>query len=87
MQGTKPWYASRGVIGPIIVLLCLILSTFGYKIEDADREALTNAVVNIGIAVGAILGIVGRVQATKRIGPAAKTDATGSSESTGNQEE
>ncbi len=69
---TKPWYASKGVIGPIVAGLALLASLFGIKVDAATQAiivdqgvALATAFVTFG---GLVLGIYGRVTATKQIG-------------------
>lgn len=72
IPGTKPWYASKGVLGPIVAGLALIAGLFGVKIDPATQAvivdqgvALVTAAVTFG---GLVLGVWGRVTATKKIG-------------------
>ena len=72
MNGTKSWYASKGIIGPIITLIALLGGFFGVDI-DVDTQAvivdeITAAASAIAAVFGAAVGIWGRVTATKVIG-------------------
>jgi hypothetical protein len=69
---TKPWYASKGVLGPIVAGLALVASLFGVTIDPATQAvivdqgvALLTAAVTFG---GLVVGIWGRISAVRKIG-------------------
>jgi uncharacterized membrane protein len=62
----KPWYASRGVIGGLVVVVAQVAQAIGYQV---DADALTDLVLQGVALVGGLLALVGRVQATRPIGP------------------
>jgi len=63
----KPWYQSKAVIGGAIAVAAGVAGLFGYAITPEDTAAVTDAIVAVGAAVGGILAVVGRLQATKKI--------------------
>lgn len=65
---TKPWYASKGVMGPAVSLVVAILGFFGYTMSEVDAQALITVLVTAATVAGSVTGIVGRVKATKKIG-------------------
>lgn len=62
----KPWYASRGVIGGLMVVGAQLAQVIGYQV---DAAALTDLVLQALALIGGVLALVGRVQATRPIGP------------------
>jgi hypothetical protein len=72
LSGTKPWYASKGVIGPIVATLALIAGFFGIEIDEATQAVIIDqgtALLTAAVAFGGIvLGLIGRVTAAKKIG-------------------
>ena len=71
LEDTKPWYASKAVIGSIISILALAAGAFGLKIDPATQSFIVDQVTGSAAAVvvlaGAAMGIYGRVTATKKI--------------------
>lgn len=71
MLGTKPWYASKGIIGPIVTIAALVAGFFGIDIDTQTQAVVVDELVAAASAivavVGAIVGIWGRVTATKVI--------------------
>lgn len=68
MNETKPFYASKGVIGSLIAVAALGAQMLGFEVTPADQAALNDMIIGgIGIA-GALLAIFGRIAATKKIG-------------------
>jgi len=62
MKSQKPWYLSKGVMGAVFVVGATIAQILGYEIgapESWTTEAL--------ILIGAVVAIIGRVKAVKRI--------------------
>jgi len=69
MEGTKAWWESRGVIGPMVSTLAFGLKlAFGMDIGEAEQAALIDGVLNLVVFGGALLGVWGRIMASKRIG-------------------
>lgn len=66
MQESKPWYQSVTIIGAVVSAIVGILSIFHVNISDLSGD-LTNGLLGLGLLVGTILTIVGRVRANKSI--------------------
>lgn len=66
-QVFKKWYESKSIWGGLITILSIVLGVFGYTLSPEDAELLIGAFAALGAAVGGIVGIVGRVKATKEI--------------------
>lgn len=68
----KKWYLSKGVLGGIVSLLSLIGGFFGYTVDAESQTVIANsAVITITAitgVIGGITAIIGRVQASQRIG-------------------
>ena len=64
---TKAWYLSRGVIGPVLGVVAIAAGLAGYTFGPEDQEALMLAITTIGGAIGNLIGVYGRVKATKKI--------------------
>jgi hypothetical protein len=71
MTEEKPWYLSKGVLGPLVAVVALIAGAFGVKVDAATQALVVDQVigaVSAGVALlGAIVGIWGRITATKVI--------------------
>jgi len=67
MGDTKPWYRSRGVMGPLFAAILAVLDGFGVSF-GLDAEQVTNAALKAGELAGLLVGIWGRVKANTRIG-------------------
>ena len=68
MNGTKKFYASIGVMGPLIGLIVMALNTFVFKgavISEADVTELVNQITAV---IAMLTGIWGRWKASSRIG-------------------
>ena len=68
MTDVKSWLFSKGVWGGLIALIGVLANLFGYTFGLDDQTMLGQQIDNIVTAVGAIIGIYGRVMATKMIG-------------------
>lgn len=69
LAGTKPWYASKTVIGSVVALAGGVLSWLKY---DADAELLADVgdqLFQLVTIVGALVALWGRLRATKKIAP------------------
>ena len=75
MDQTDPkiWYKSRGIVGPLVSLVAIILRTTGIAdLGDEEVNQVTNAVLEITAAAGVFVGIIGRAKATQTIEKAIK---------------
>ena|GEM_PF-324095 len=69
MNGTKAWWQSRGVLGPMVATVAFgVKMVFGVEIGEAEQAALIDGVLNLAVFVGTLLGAWGRIRAAKRIG-------------------
>ena len=68
MNDIKSWITSKTVWGGAIALLATAFQFFGFTLTGADQSALSDAIIQIAQAGGAIFAIYGRVVATKKIG-------------------
>lgn len=67
MNGLKPWYTSKTVLASLVAVGSMLLSAFGYSLDDSTQVALTEMLLQgVGIAAS-LFAIVGRLSATKRI--------------------
>jgi uncharacterized membrane-anchored protein len=62
----KAWYMSKGVWGGIIAIGAAVAGAFGYVLDAEAQAGLADAAVVVAGAVGGVLAIVGRVQASKK---------------------
>ena len=71
MNGSKEWYASRGVWGSLVTIASLIVGLVGIDIDPATQAVLVDNVtagaVAIGTVVGTVMSLIGRLKATKAI--------------------
>lgn len=79
MEGVKSWLTSKGVIGSLVAsastIIMFIGGLAGFQVTPADvteaattLDAIQAAALSIISAVGALVGLWGRISATKRIG-------------------
>ena len=64
---TKPWWASKGTIGAIVAVLALGLGMAGYQVSEDMQSEVVQAVLNVVALAGALVGLVGRLTASKRV--------------------
>lgn len=69
---TKPWYLSRTIWGGVIAILSAILGYFGYQIAPEDQEFLIAGLMGLASFVGGAVAVIGRVKASRQIGPTNK---------------
>ncbi len=62
-NGTKGWWSSKTIWGVIIQLIALGSIQLGYDI--GDQGMWVNAIVG---AIGAVLTVIGRIKAVKKLG-------------------
>ena len=63
MSGTKSWWRSRGVVGPVFAIVIVAANHF-FGLTPEDVEDWVNL---IAVVFGGGTGVVGRVRATERI--------------------
>ena len=67
IMATKKWYESKAIWGSVVAVVSLIGGAFGYAVAPEDQELLAVAFSGIGVAVGNVLAIYGRVKARDQI--------------------
>lgn len=71
MFDTKPIWASRTVLGVVVMLAGLVASAFGYKVDEQTQDVIIDqldAIITAGsVVVGAVIVIYSRLKATKRV--------------------
>lgn len=77
MQGSKGLLASRTFWGAMVTLLSGVAGLFGETIAPAEADAIVTGGSALGLAIGAVLTIWGRMKASKAIGVAALLLAAG----------
>lgn len=70
-QQTKPWYLSKGFVGPLVTALLFSLRNLG--IADIDTDTALGIIYQGAELAGIIAGMAGRVMAKKSLslGPVA----------------
>jgi hypothetical protein len=68
MNDTKKWWQSKGVIGSIVSILALGARFLGYDIDPTAEQQIALIVLEAIAAAGALLALIGRIVADKRIG-------------------
>jgi len=68
MEEGKKWFESRTVWAGIVVLFATAAGAFGFELDVAAQGEITEYIMAVVTAVGALVAIVGRVKATKTIG-------------------
>ena len=64
MVEEKNWYASRTIWGGIIAAAASVFGSFGMSLDAGNQAELTDAVVQLVGAMGAVVAIYGRLNAT-----------------------
>lgn len=67
MQDEKHWYQSKTIWGGLVALGAALGGLFGVEIDAASNEALVAALTNAAAAIGAVVAIIGRLDAVKAI--------------------
>lgn len=65
MTDSKPWFLSKGFIGPLIAVVAIVLENLGVVSLDSDH--VSELVFQFIALVGAALGMIGRAVADKRL--------------------
>jgi len=61
MTETKPWYLSKGFVGPLVTVIALILENLG--IMKIDPSGMSDIILQTIALLGAAVGMVGRAVA------------------------
>lgn len=67
MDDAKTWYQSKTIWGGIVALVAALGGLIGVDLDVATGSALTIALSQAAAAIGAIVAIVGRLEAVKPI--------------------
>jgi len=67
LDGKKPWYESKGVIGALVTTAALVLNMVGFNVGDVLQEEIVEATLNVVAMGGAVYGLIGRIVATKEV--------------------
>lgn len=67
MNGTKAWYASRGVWGGVVGVLAGVVTLAGIDLNATIQAELTDIAVGAGELVGGVLAIYGRIKAVAAV--------------------
>lgn len=65
IQQTKPWYLSKGFVGPLVTAILFLLRNLG--IADFDNETVLGILYQSAEFAGIIAGMVGRAIAQKKL--------------------
>lgn len=68
MTDMKPWWQSKTLWGAIVAIASSVFGLAGLEFGEADAEVLTGLLTSLGVALGGIIAIVGRLKAKSRIG-------------------
>lgn len=63
----KPWYLSKTIWGSLIAVAAALLSAAGIDLDPGARDQVTEALVQLIGAAGALFAIYGRLSATDLI--------------------
>lgn len=66
MTDTKTWYASKSVWASLIMLVSIALRAAGIDLGPFEEE-LTNMILELVTVGAAVMGLWGRISATKRV--------------------
>lgn len=67
MNETKPWYLSRTVWGALIAIAASLGGAFGIVFSEQDQAALSDAILEIVGALGAVVALYGRLSASRML--------------------
>ena len=67
MEDTKKWYMSKSVWGGMIAVTAAVAGAFGFNIGADEQNILAESAVAVAGIVGAVVAVVGRVKASKKI--------------------
>ena len=67
MVDEKPWYLSKTIWGSLIAVAAALSATLGIPLDSATQAQLSDIVVQMVGAAGALIAIYGRLTATEII--------------------
>lgn len=67
MADAKHWYQSKTIWGGLVAFAAAVAGLFGIDVDATTSDALALAVTNAAAAVGAVIAIIGRLEAVKTI--------------------
>ncbi|BDA83703.1 hypothetical protein Sa4125_12450 [Aureimonas sp. SA4125] len=67
MTEAKTWYTSKTIWGGLVALGAALAGLFGIDVDVAQGNALALALTDAAAAAGAVLAILGRLDARKTI--------------------
>lgn len=78
-ERSKPWYLSKGFVGPLVTAVLFSLRNLG--IADIDTDTVLGILYNSAEFAGIVAGMAGRAMAQKRLslGPTASVHVDGGS--------
>jgi hypothetical protein len=65
MNDTKPWFLSKGFVGPLITVVAIALDQL--NVVKLDADSMSGIVFQFIALLGAALGMIGRALADKRL--------------------
>ena len=68
MVEEKPWHQSSTIWGALIAVIASLAGGFGLTIDAGMQGELANSIVQLTGAIGALIAIYGRLNATRVIG-------------------
>ncbi|MBX3597062.1 MAG: hypothetical protein KF874_05755 [Rhizobiaceae bacterium] len=68
MIDSKPWFASRTVWASLVTIVLAMANYAGVATEGLQPDMLTDATLNLATTIAGIVALLGRLQATSRIG-------------------
>lgn len=67
MADEKKWYQSKTIWGGLVALGGAVAGLFGADIDPASGNSLATALTDAAAALGAVIAILGRLDAVKTI--------------------
>ncbi|MCF6321323.1 MAG: hypothetical protein L3J32_06080 [Rhizobiaceae bacterium] len=67
MIDEKPWYLSKTIWGSLIAVAAALAATAGITIDGQNQQIISDAILQVIAAAGALLSIYGRLSATDLI--------------------
>lgn len=67
MTDEKPWWQSKTVWGGAVAVLASVAAIFGKVIDPAAQASAVEALVQIAVACGGLVAILGRLSAGTKI--------------------
>lgn len=67
-EGTKSLFSSRTFWGAIVAAACGIAGIFGAEVTGVEQTAIVDGVSGVGVVIGTVIAIIGRMKATKKVG-------------------